>query len=173
MVALDPALDYRVKNLSVASLGSAKPAITTASFRILRGRVLARFPDPRPLRRRIYVGRKLVPQRKVLNQNELDRSLDAMGFDIFYPELHAFEEAVGAFHGADGIAFVIGSSKFNLAFCRPGTKVICIAPEGYAEHRGPVTTMTRQLCSLFSLELCFCSCGIAGKMQAINSDIVI
>jgi len=173
MVVLDPALDYRVKNLNVASLGSAKPAITTTSFRILRDRVLARFPDPRRLGRRIYVGRKLVPQRKVLNQNELDRSLAAMGFEIFYPELHPIEEAVGAFHGADIIAFVIGSSKFNLAFCRPGTKVICIAPDGYPEHAPGVATMTRQLCELFSLVLCFCSCRIINKLQAINSDIVI
>ena len=173
MVALDLALDYRVKNLHVASLGAAKPAITTASFRTLRERVLRRLPNPRPLGRMVYVGRKLVPQRKVRNQYELDQSLAAMGFDIFYPELHSIEEAVGAFHGADIIAFVIGSSKFNLAFCRPGTRIICIAPEGYAEHAGPVATMTRQLCEIFSLELCICSSRIVGENRAINSDIVV
>jgi capsular polysaccharide biosynthesis protein len=173
MVSLDPRADYRVRNLYVASLGAAKPAITTASFEKLRERVLGRIPNPLPSNRMVYVGRKLVPQRKVRNQEELDQSLAAMGFDIFYPELHSIEEAVGAFHGADVIAFVIGSSKFNLAFCRPGTKIICISPEGYAEQGGPVATMTRQLCGMFSLELCFCSCKIAGTMLAINSDIVI
>jgi len=121
----------------------------------------------------VYVGRKLVPQRKVRNQHELDQTLAAMGFQIFYPEIHSIEEAVGAFHGADVIAFVIGSSKFNLAFCRPGTRIICIAPEGYAEHAGPVATMTRQLCEIFSLELCFCSSKIVGENRAINSDIVV
>ena len=173
MMTLDPSLDYRVKNLHVASLGAAKPAITTASFRTLRERVLRRISNPQPLGRMIYVGRKIVPQRKVRNQHELDQSLATMGFDIFYPELHSIEESVGAFHGADVVAFVIGSSKFNLAFCRPGTKIICIAPEAYAEHGGPVATMTRQLCDLFSLDLCFSSCKIAGQFLAINSDITI
>jgi len=172
-MALDPTLDYRVKNLHVASLGAAKPAITATSFRTLRERVFRRIPNPRPLGRMIYVGRKIVPQRKVRNQYELDQTLAAMGFDIFYPEMHSIEEAVGAFHGADVIAFVIGSSKFNLAFCRPGTKIVCFAPEGYAELGIPVATMTRQLCEIFSLDLCFTSCKIAGQMLALNSDITI
>jgi capsular polysaccharide biosynthesis protein len=174
LMFLNPANDYRVRNRRVASLGSSKPAITASSFRMLRERVMARLPVRHSVGNMLYVGRKLVTQRKVVNQQELEPTLSSMGFTIFYPELHTFEEAVGAFHGADVIVLVIGSSKFNVTFCRPGTKIICIAPEGYVERGGAVATMLRQICSIFSLELCFCSCRIAGKEDlALDSDIVI
>jgi capsular polysaccharide biosynthesis protein len=166
-------LDYRVRNLRVASLGAAKPAITASSFRTLRNRVLGLCPNPSPVGRMIYVGRKLVPWRKVVNQDDLDFTLSTLGFNNFYPELHSFKEALGAFNGADVVVLIIGSSKFNLTFCRPGTKVVCIAPQGYVEHGGPVATMVRQLCDLFSLELVFCSCNISGENLAVNSDVII
>lgn len=173
MVALNPDFDYRVNNLRIASLGGSKPAVTIASFQNLRERVLTRCVNSHPSGRMIYVGRKLVPRRNVVNQHELDETLVTMGFSTFYPEMHSMQQSVGAFHGADVIALVIGSSKFNVAFCRPGTKIICIAPEGYVENSGPVATMLRQLCEIFRLELCFCSSKIAGQNQAINSDIHI
>jgi hypothetical protein len=173
LIFLDSAKDYRVRNLRVAPLGALKPAITASSFRTLRQRVLARLPAPHPAGKMLYVGRKLVPHRKVLNQEDLDRALGTMGFTNFYPELHSLAGAVGAFHGADVIVLIIGSSKFNLAFCRLGTKIVCIAPAEYVERGGAVSTMLRQICSIFSLDLCFCSSAIAGADLAIHSDIVV
>ena len=173
LIFLDPAKDYRVRNLRVAPLGALKPAITASSFRTLRQRILTLLPAPHPAGKMLYVGRKLVDKRKVLNQEDLDRTLATMGFTSFYPELNSFAGTVGAFHGADVIVLIIGSSKFNLAFCRPGTKIICIAPAEYVLRGGAVATMLRQLCSIFSLDLCFCSSAIAGADLAYNSDIIV
>lgn len=173
LLVVDREVDYRVRNLHIVTLRSAKPAISIQSFQELRNRVLARFPHPHLSPRSIYVGRKGVQKRRVLNQDDIERNLSTLNFAAFYPEEHSFEEAVEVFRAADIVVLVIGSSKFNVTFCRPGTTVICIAPEGYVERGGAVAVMLRQLCALFRLELCFCSCKIVGTNAGLDSDMVV
>jgi len=170
---LDPAKDYHAKHVNVVTLRSAKPAISLATFQTLRERVLAKFPHPPSGARSIYVGRKAVQKRRILNQDDVVQKLGDANFAAFYPEEHGFAEAVEAFRAADVIVIVLGSSKFNLAFCRPGTRVIGLAPEGYVEKSGAVAVMLRQLCALFQLELCFCSCRVSGENTGLDSDLVI
>ena len=99
--------------------------------------------------RGIYVGRKIVEKRKIINQREIENYMSSIGISSFYPEDHAFEETSIKFNSAKIVIIVIGSSKFNLTMCRPGTKIICITPISYVENSGPTALMLRQICSLF------------------------
>jgi hypothetical protein len=167
----EPGRDYRVTNLVVPLQRSLKPAISAQSLVEARARILQNTPvdSPGP-RKKIYVGRTRVARRKIVNQPQLEKVLGARGFEAFYPEDHSTVDAIKAFAAADLVVLAIGSSKFNLIFCRPGTRVIILAPEGYAERGGPVAIMARHICSIFSLKLVFCSCDIAGAQMGLDSD---
>lgn len=172
LVVPNPTADYRVRNLRVTSLNSMKPAISLSTFSEFRRRALLAIKQSRAVPVGIYVGRKAVTKRLILNQPEIETYLSNLGISSFYPEEHSFIEAAEVFHSCQVVVIVIGSSKFNLALCQPGTKVICLVPEGYAEKPGSVALMVRQLCALFKLNLCFCSCRIQGGM-GLDSDLIV
>ena len=53
------------------------------------------------------------------------------GFESIYTGDLSFEEQVKLFDGADVVAGATGAAFANIAFCRPGTKIICIIPNEY------------------------------------------
>ena len=108
-----------------------------------------------------------------MNQDEIIANLARQKFDVFFPEENSLLESIKAFNSASFIIIIIGSSKFNLAFCRPGTKVLCLTPEGYAENLGATSIMMRQICELFKLDLFFCTCKVVGQNLGLDSDIHI
>src|SRR5439155_21883557 len=91
-----------------------------------------------------------------------------------FPEFVSVQEAISRFSGSSQILLPIGSAKFSLLFCMPGTKVVCIMPAGYAEAEEGVTRMIRHICATLGLKLCFYSCGIHKKASTLlNSDLII
>lgn len=152
---------FRVRNLEVRSLTSLKPAAPVESLERLRRAarctvVDATVSDALPL----FVGRKAVTLRKLTGQDELAVQLDARGLArTVYPELLPGIESMRTFARHRRIVLAIGSAKFNLAFCAPGTRVTCVAPRGYAEGNGPVCQLLRHICGALSLDLDFYSCA--------------
>jgi hypothetical protein len=173
-VVLKKDYDYQIDNLKISSLCSDKPAISLASFEEFRTRIIKSTESRLKHKiQGIYIGRRAVETRKVFNQKEVETYLAKIGIASFYPEDHDFEETAAKFNSAGLVVIVIGSSKFNLAMCSPGTKIICLAPNSYVTNSGPVALMVRQLCSLYRLDLFFCSCEILGEARGLDSDIII
>ena len=65
-----------------------------------------------------------------LFQNEamLVERLRNIGFHIFEPEKHSFEEQVATFNAARVVVGPSGAGMFNTIFCRPGTTVVSLEP---------------------------------------------
>jgi capsular polysaccharide biosynthesis protein len=170
---LDINKNYHVKNIYISSLNSRKPAISANSFLNLQKIAFNSISLDPSYKRFLFIGRKLVKKRKIMNQDEIIANLARQKFDVFFPEENSLLESIKAFNSASFIIIIIGSSKFNLAFCRPGTKVLCLTPEGYAENLGATSIMMRQICELFKLDLFFCACKVVGQNLGLDSDIHI
>jgi hypothetical protein len=170
---LDVNKNYYAKNLYISSLNSKKPAISSSSFLSLQKYIFNEFSFPNKNEKLLFIGRKDVKKRKVINQDEIINYLSKKSFEIFFPEENSLLESIRTFNSANLIIIVVGSSKFNLAFCRPGTKVICLSPEGYSENSGATSIMMRQICNLFKLDLFFCACKIVGQNLGLDSDLYI
>lgn len=173
MVHARPGHCYRVRNLRLVTLASVKPALAAGNMALLRGLVLDGLrPAPREDSRRLFLGRRGVARRRLMNQDAVERMLGALGYRSFYPESHTLEDTVAVFASADSIVLAYGSAKFNLMFCRPGTQVICLVPQGADTEASAMFTL-RHLCAIFGLELSFCVCRVAGAHLAHHSDIEV
>ncbi len=80
-------------------------------------------PVARP--RRLFVTRR-AGRRLLRNEAELWSELAARGFEAVDPG--AMADAEAAFHEADFVVGAHGAALTNLAFCRPGTKVVELVP---------------------------------------------
>jgi Glycosyltransferase 61 len=152
---------YRARNLEVLTLTSRKPSAPVHSFVRLRQAMYDAGLNKTPLHdRALFVGRQQVLLRKITNQEALAQGLQESGLaNCIYPELMSIGDAARAFAASRTIVLPIGSAKFNLIFCRPGTRVICVAPRGYAEGRGPVSDLLRHMCEGLGLDLAFYGCA--------------
>lgn len=74
--------------------------------------------------RRIYVSRGEARFRRVVNEGELVPLLQSRSFDIVRLELLTFEEQVNLFANAEVVIAPHGAGLVNLAFCKPGTRVL-------------------------------------------------
>jgi capsular polysaccharide biosynthesis protein len=81
--------------------------------------------SPNPAR--LYVSRKGMHHHRVLtNEDELEAALDARGFVSVQPERLPFREQVRLFRNAEAVVGLGGAGMFNVAFCRPGVRVVTI-----------------------------------------------
>jgi capsular polysaccharide biosynthesis protein len=183
-IAVDPrnflrastAFDHLVQDFSLPTLASSKPAIPSASFRALRDIVTGqRNEGPPAPGDTLFVGRSKVKHRHIVNQENVFAYLERTGHGkAILPEFLDIDQAMNQFASAPRIMLPIGSAKFNLIFCAPGTKVVCITPEGYAETDTGVTGMVRHICQALDLKLCFYSCAIQKKQSILlNSDLIL
>lgn len=80
--------------------------------------------------RRIYVSRRLNAHRPfyrpLLNEAEIEREAERMGFRVVFPESLSFRQQVGLFAGADFIVGPSGSGMLNSLFSAPDTRVLDI-----------------------------------------------
>jgi capsular polysaccharide biosynthesis protein len=95
-----------------------------------------------------------VSSRTISNENELLGALDSLGFHVIEPGRMSLREQVSAFHQADVVVSPHGSSLANLIFCRPGTKVLDLMPDGWVGARGDTLrdVWGLRMCALAGLE---------------------
>ena len=74
-------------------------------------------------RKLVYV-RRGDARRAVTNEAALEERLVGMGFTVLAPETHSFEEQARALADADAVLGSHGAGLANIAFCRPGTRVM-------------------------------------------------
>jgi hypothetical protein len=78
----------------------------------------------------IFVGRNEAPMRRIVNEPELVVALRHLGFDILNPGKMPLQQQVDAFRRARVVMAAHGAGLTNILFCRPGTTLIEIFPEG-------------------------------------------
>lgn len=100
----------------VGETGRAIAAIATAA-------------DDRPGPRRVYLTRRDVASRRLLNEAQAEAMLTRRGFVSLTCSELSFAEQVRHMAGADLVVGLHGSALANIAFCRSGTRVIEVFPE--------------------------------------------
>ncbi|UPY36645.1 glycosyltransferase family 61 protein [Sediminicoccus sp. KRV36] len=118
------------------------PLITTTLREHPRVTELWRRPK-RPL----FIPRRNVAMRQVVNQEAVEAALKALGFDIFDNAEKPIREQVRAFRNASIVVAPHGAGLANIVYCDPGTPVIEVIPEGYDQG----VTSYRSLADLFGL----------------------
>lgn len=98
-------------------------------------------------KRRIYVPRRNVGMRRVVNEAAVEEALRPLGFEVFDNAEHSMREQVRAFRDAEMIVSPHGAGLSNIAYCDPGTTVVELVPEGYDQG----VTSYRSLADLFRL----------------------
>ncbi|MBS0641270.1 MAG: DUF563 domain-containing protein [Proteobacteria bacterium] len=82
--------------------------------------------------RRLYVSRTDSANRRLINEPEVERVLSEHDFTVIVPGTLSLRQQIRLFRGAEMIVGPHGSGMANLAFCRPGTKVLELVQSNYA-----------------------------------------
>jgi capsular polysaccharide biosynthesis protein len=77
-----------------------------------------------PWGERLYISRALARRRRVANEAELWAHLESRGFAKLHLEELTWREQIAAFRAARVIVAPHGAGLANLAFCRPGARVV-------------------------------------------------
>ena len=93
----------------------------------LRSRVLGDAAATSPTRR-LYVSRRKVGRRRILNEDDVVRVLARRGFETVHPEELGFAEQARLFSEARVVVGASGAALFNALFCAPGGSLIEIPP---------------------------------------------
>jgi len=98
--------------------------------------------------RKLYIPRRNVKFRRVVNEDAVEALLVAQGFTVFDAGLMPFHEQVARFRSAELIVAPHGAGLSNIVYCEPGTKVLEMIPVGYDQG----VTSYRSLADLFGLQ---------------------
>lgn len=81
--------------------------------------------------RRLFINRDPSRSRGLLNGAEIFAALQPLGFEHHTMENATFAEQVSLFSGAGIVVGNMGAGMVNTVFCRPGTPMLYLAPEGW------------------------------------------
>jgi len=98
-------------------------------------------------RRPLYVPRRNVSMRQVVNEAAVEAALTRIGFEIFDNAEHSVREQARAFRDASIVVSPHGAGLSNIVYCDLGTPVVELVPEGYDQG----VTSYRSLADLFGL----------------------
>jgi hypothetical protein len=110
-------------DLSQYDVGPASPR----SLRFLQERVEAKFGAPRPSGRKVYLSRRNMTWRRLVNDAEISAYLESKGYETIQIEKLAFADQVRLFQSAGSIVAANGSSLLNLIFSDPSVRVLVLA----------------------------------------------
>lgn len=82
------------------------------------------------MRRRLLVSRRDARERRIANEDELERALRSQDFEIIVPGALTVHDQAEAFGSAEIIVGPHGAGLTNLLFARPGARVVEIQPAG-------------------------------------------
>jgi Glycosyltransferase 61 len=78
----------------------------------------------------LYISRNEASMRRLMNEDEIIPGLKDMGFHVMRPGTVSLANQIAAFRDAKVIVAVHGAGLTNIIFCRPGTTLVEIFPEG-------------------------------------------
>jgi len=117
--------------LVVPSLPGTVVFPTRRAIDLIQGFVAPLHAAASPVGERLYLTRVGARRRRVANESELWRALEADGFQRIRLEDLTWAEQINAFRHAKVIVAPHGAGLANLAFCRPGTRVIELFSRAY------------------------------------------
>ncbi|GMA75521.1 hypothetical protein GCM10025880_19380 [Methylorubrum aminovorans] len=129
---------YHATPCSLPSTGKSPHAL-----RFLTRQVRARTRLPRALfglrgftgrGRRLFVDRHPGRGRGLANREAVLGLLRGLGFEAFDPELTSVRQQAVRFSAAEIVVGIAGAGMANTVFCRPGTPVIHLVPEGWEDQ---------------------------------------
>lgn len=81
---------------------------------------------------RLFVSRSgSAPQRRLINQAEIEALFESRGFTVFYPELHPIEVQIAMMSGAKLIAGLGGSAMHNTVFADPQARILFVSSSAW------------------------------------------
>jgi capsular polysaccharide biosynthesis protein len=83
--------------------------------------------------RKIYISRADAGYRKIINEQEISEIFRQLGFEIHHLSNLSIREQVELFASADVVVSPHGAGLANIAFCRPGSKVLEIFSNQYVK----------------------------------------
>lgn len=101
------------------------PGLSPRALRFLRGDAAPDGRGPGP--RRIFLGRRKLQWRRLLNEEEIAQALQGLGFETVYIEDLGVEEQIALFRGAGWIVGPNGSALLNLVFADPAVKLLVLS----------------------------------------------
>lgn len=123
LIPLAPAQPYRVETLYFTP-HSEDP---NEAWAWLAERITTHYGIGHALAtRRIYVSRRNLPTRRILNEEECEAHLARLGFETYTPETLAHRDQVELFASADVIVGSHGAGLTNALYSPRGTRVIDI-----------------------------------------------
>jgi len=95
----------------------------------LRDKVLAGYgATPSATGRRLYISRRDVPRRNLLNEEEVEKYLHGLGFETLVLSELPLKDQVQLFTEASIVVSTMGASFVNILFSPPGTIVVDMIP---------------------------------------------
>lgn len=122
---------FQCEQLIVPSLAGTVVQPTPHALELIT-EFTAGFPaSASPFGERLYLTREKARRRRVTNEAELWAGLQALGFAKIRPEELTWPEQINAFRHARVVVGPHGAGLANLAFCRPGTRVVELFNRAY------------------------------------------
>ncbi len=132
LVEPGPGMALRADRLLVPSLPNASTLLAPESVAWLRQQY-APPADP-ALPDRIYVTRGSTPNtRRVVHEPEIVARLQRRGFEVLDPTQHPIREQIARYAAAQVVVAPHGAALTNLAFARPGVRVLELFAPGYVQ----------------------------------------
>lgn len=119
------------RNLIVPSQSLLLNRAVTPEFFAIADRIAAALVADRSADERIFVSRRHVGKRKLVNEEAVEAEFARRGFRIVHPERETAAEQVRLFASASWIAGPVGSALYSAIFSAPGTRRIVLAPDRF------------------------------------------
>lgn len=122
------------------------PGLSLRAMRFLRGNET--FDNSKPRDKRLFLVRKNMKWRRLLNEDEVAADLKTLGFDTVFMEEMTVEKQIDLFQQAQWIVAPNGSALLNLIFADPESVKLLILTQpnlfNWGTFQGPMDTLGYQ-----------------------------
>ena len=130
----------------------------------IRNRVLEGQQQFKATYKKIFLSRRNCSNRRLLNDDEIEKNFVDYGYHVVFPERLSFDEEVTLFHGADIIVGVAGAAFTNMIFCHDGAKV------GMIFHKDDNVYDFSSIANMVDIEFIILCGEIVNKQKYISMD---
>jgi capsular polysaccharide biosynthesis protein len=133
VVAQDPRASYLCDDLILPQFSLVDLAVREPE-RVVFGELIERYASRADITcpKRIFISRHSLKAtggryRALMNEKQVIDAFEEIGFVTVEPQKLSFAEQIALFHNADVVVGLSGAGMFNTVFCKPGTRVVCLA----------------------------------------------
>ena len=108
-------------------LGPARLSLPPLESAAVIRAMVAAEPEPARTDRKLFLARRPIEHRKMVNHEKIEDAAKDLGFEIVHLEDHSFRDQISMIRSAVTIAGPDGSSHIMGMFARPGTKITILS----------------------------------------------